>query len=77
MNDLGKRLLFRLARILLIALLLAAGMVALHPERYLPSDTSVGEFFQGMLGALMLALVLAAVGTRAWFDYQRKKREKK
>jgi hypothetical protein len=77
MNDLGKRLLFRLARILLIALLLAAGMVALHPERYLPPDTSAGEFFQGMLGALMLALVLAAVGTRAWFDYQRKKREKK
>ncbi len=77
MNELGKRLLFRLVRILLIAMLLGVGLVALHPERYLPPDTSLGEFFQGMLGAILLALVLAAVGTRAWLDYQRKKREKK
>lgn len=77
MNDLSKRLLFRLARILLVAALLMAGMVALHPERFLPPETSLGEFFQGMLGAILLALVLAAVGTRAWLDYQRKKREKK
>ncbi len=77
MSELGKRLMFRLVRVLLIAALLIVGMVVLHPERYLPEDTSLGEFFQGMLGAILLALVLAAVGTRAWLDYQRKKREKK
>lgn len=77
MNDRGKRLVFRLVRVFLIVLLLMVGMVALHPERFLPPDMTLGDFFQGMLGALFLALVLAAVGTRAWFDYQKKKREKK
>lgn len=77
MNDRGKRLMFRLLRIVLIVLLLMAGMVVLHPERFLPPDMTLGEFFQGVLGAVFLALVLAAVGTRAWFDYQKKKREKK
>ncbi len=77
MNDRGKRLMFRLLRIVLIVLLLMVGMVVLHPERFLPPDMTLGEFFQGVLGAVFLALVLAAVGTRAWFDYQKKKREKK
>ncbi len=77
MNDRGKRLMFRLLRIVLIVLLLMAGMVVLHPERFLPPDMTLGDFLQGMLGALFLAMVLAAVGTRAWFDYQKKKREKK
>lgn len=77
MNDRGKRLIFRLLRIVLIVLLLMVGMVVLHPERFLPPDMTLGDFFQGVLGALFLALVLAAVGTRAWFDYQKKKREKK
>ena len=77
MNELGKRLAFRLVRIVLIVLLLLVGMVALHPERFLPPDMSFGDFLQGLLGAIFLALVMAAVATRAWFDYQRKKREKK
>ena len=76
MNDLGKRLAFRLVRIVLIVLLLMVGMVALHPERFLPPDMTLGDFFQGLLGAIFLALVMAAVATRAWFDYQKKKREK-
>lgn len=76
MNDLGKRLVFRLIRVVLIVLLLLVGMVALHPERFLPPDMTFGEFLQGLLGAIFLALVLAAVATRAWFDYQKKKREK-
>ena len=77
MNELGNRLVFRLVRIVLIVLLLMVGMVALHPERFLPPDMTLGDFFQALLGALFLSLVLAAVGTRAWFDYQKKKREKK
>lgn len=77
MNPPRNRFLFRLLRILLIAILLMLGMVALHPERYLPAGMTTGEFFQGLLGALFLALVLAAAATRAWFDYQRKRRDKK
>lgn len=76
MNELGKRLVFRLVRIVLIVLLLLVGMVSLHPERFLPPDMTLGDFFQGLLGAIFLALVMAAVATRAWFDYQKKKREK-
>ncbi|MCE2869807.1 MAG: hypothetical protein LW714_00140 [Oxalobacteraceae bacterium] len=48
----------------------------MNPRRYLPQDMTLGEFFQALLGALMLSLVLAAVVFRAWNDYQRKKREK-
>ncbi len=76
MNPTRNRLLFRLLRILLIAILLMLGMVVLHPERYLPAGMTLGEFFQGLFGAIFLALVLAAAGTRAWFDYQRKRRDK-
>lgn len=77
MNPLRNRLLFRLLRIVLIAILLMLGMVVLHPERFLPDGMRLGDFFQALLGAIFLALVLAAAGTRAWLDYQRKKREKK
>jgi hypothetical protein len=35
---------------------------------------SVGEFFQALLGVVMLAGLMAAVVFRAWNDYQRKKR---
>lgn len=77
MNELGKRLAFRLVRIMLIVLLLLVAMVTLHPERFLPPGMTLRDFFQGLLGAIFLALVLAAVATRAWFDYQKKKREKK
>lgn len=76
MNDPRRRPLFRLLRIVLIALLLMLGMVILHPERFLPAGMTLGEFFQGLLGAMFLALVFAAAGTRAWFDYQKKRRDK-
>ncbi len=76
MNDPRRRPLFRLLRIVLIALLLMLGMVILHPERFLPAGMTLGEFFQGLLGAIFLALVFAAAGTRAWFDYQKKRRDK-
>ena len=42
----------------------------------LPPDMTLGDFFQAMLGVLMLSGVLAAVVFRAWNDYQRKLREK-
>jgi hypothetical protein len=48
----------------------------MNPKRYLPEDMTLGEFFQALLGALMLSLVFAAAAFRAWNDYQRKKREK-
>lgn len=76
MNDPRRRPLFRLLRIVLISLLLMLGLVILHPERYLPAGMTLGDFFQGLLGAIFLALVLAAAGTRAWFDYQKKRRNK-
>ena len=66
----------RLIRILLIAFGLFMLTVVLHPARYLPPDMSLGEFFQALLGVLMLSGVMAAVVFRAWNDYQRKKREK-
>lgn len=77
MNLLRNRFLLRLLRILLIALVLMLGMLLLQPERFLPDDMTLGEFFQALFGAIMLALVLAAAATRAWLDYQRKRREKK
>ncbi len=77
MSELGKRLALRLIRVVLIILLLLVGMVTLHPERFLPPGMTLGEFFQGLLGAIFLALVMAAVVTRAWLDYQKKKRETK
>ncbi len=76
MDELGKRLALRLIRIVLILLFLLVGMVVLHPERFLPPGMTLGDFFQGLLGAIFLALVLAGAVTRAWYDYQKKKREK-
>ena len=77
MNDRVKRLVFRLVRIVLIVLLLMLGLVVMYPQRFLPPDMTLGEFFQGLLGAIFLALVFAAACTRAWIDYQKRKREKK
>lgn len=77
MNDRVKRLVFRLGRIVLIILVLMLGLVILHPARFLPPGMTLGEFFQGLLGAIFLALVFAAAGTRAWIDHQKRKREKK
>ena len=77
MNDRVKRLVFRLVRIVLIVLLLMLGLVVMYPERFLPPGMTLGEFFQGLLGAIFLALVFAAAGTRVWIDHQKRKREKK
>ena len=76
MTEIRKRLSFRLLRIALIVVAMLLVAVVLRPERFLPPGMTLGEFFQGLLGAIFLALVMAAAGTRAWFDYQRKKREK-
>ena len=76
-KDKRSRIVFRLLRISLIALSLLLVMLVLHPERFLPPDMTLGEFFQAMLGVLMLSGVFAAAGFRAWNDYQKKKRNKK
>ncbi len=75
-NPNRRRPLARLLRIALIALGLLLLTVLLHPQRMLPPDMTLGEFFQATLGVLMLSGVLAAVVFRAWNDYQRKLREK-
>ena len=72
----SRRWAYRLIRIVLIALSFLLLTVILHPERFLPPDMTLGEFFQTMLGVLMLSGLMAAVVFRAWNDYQRKKREK-
>jgi len=77
MNDRVKHLVVRLVRIVLIVLLLMLGLVVMHPERFLPADMTLGEFFQGLLGVIFLALVFAAAGTRAWTDHQKRNRDKK
>ena len=77
MDDRVKRLVFRLGRIVLIILVLMLGLVIMYPERYLPPDMTLGEFFQGLLGAIFLALVFAAAGTRAWIDHQKRNRDRK
>ena len=75
-NHNRRRIVLRLLRIALIAVVLFLLAIVMNPKRYLPEDMTLGEFFQALLGALMLSLVLAAVVFRAWNDYQRKKREK-
>ena len=77
MDDRVKRLVFRLGRIALILLALMLSLVVMYPQRYLPAGMTLGEFFQGLLGAIFLALVFAAVCTRAWIDHQQRKRDKK
>lgn len=76
-NDKRSRIAFRLLRIALILIGLFLVMVVLHPERFLPPDMTLGEFFQALLGVLMLSGVFAAAGVRAWNDYQNKRRNKK
>ncbi len=75
-NPNRRRQAFRLLRIALIAFSLLIVTVVLHPQRMLPPDMTLGEFFQAMLGVLMLSGLMAAVVFRAWNDYQRKLREK-
>ena len=75
-NPNRQRAVARLLRIALIAFGLLLLTVVLRPQRMLPPDMTLGEFFQAMLGVLMLSGVLAAVVFRAWNDYQRKLRQK-
>ncbi len=75
-NPNRRRQALRLLRIALIAFSLLIVTVVLHPQRMLPPDMTLGEFFQAMLGVLMLSGLMAAVVFRAWNDYQRKLREK-
>ena len=75
-NPNRRRQAFRLLRIALIAFGLLVLTAVLHPQRLLPPDMTLGEFFQAMLGVLMLSGLMAAVVFRAWNDYQRKLREK-
>ena len=76
MNERSRVAVYRLLRIGLIVLALLLVAVVLHPERFLPTDMTLGEFFQALLGVLMLAGVLAAVTFRAWNDYQKKRNKK-
>jgi len=76
-NDKRSRIAFRLLRISLISIGLFLVMVVLHPERFLPPDMTLGEFFQALLGVVILAGVFAAASFRAWNDYQNKRSNKK
>ena len=53
-NPNRRRQALRLLRIALIAFSLLIVTVVLHPQRMLPPDMTLGEFFQAMLGVLML-----------------------
>ena len=75
-NPNRRRQALRLLRIALIAFGLLVLTVVLHPQRVLPPDMTLGEFFQAMIGVLMLSGLMAAVVLRAWNDYQRKLRDK-
>jgi hypothetical protein len=75
-DDKRGRRMFRLIRISLILMGLFLVTVVLHPERFLPPDMTLGEFFQALLGVLMLSGVFAAAAFRAWNDYQKKKRDR-
>jgi|GEM_PF-1027661 hypothetical protein len=75
-NPNRRRLALRLLRIVLIAFGLLVLTVVLRPQRVLPPDMTLGEFFQAMIGVLMLSGLMAAVVLRAWNDYQRKLRDK-
>ena len=75
-NPNRRRQALRLLRIALIALGLLILTVVVQPRRMLPPDMTLGEFFQAMIGVLMLSGLMAAVVLRAWNDYQRKLRDK-
>ena len=77
MNDRSRVAGLRLLRVALIVLLLLLVSVVLWPQRFLPTDMTLGEFFQALLGVVILAGVFAAASFRAWNDYQNKRRNKK
>ena len=77
MNERSRVAVYRLLRIGLIVLVLLLVAIVLHPERFLPPDMTLGEFFQALFGVVILAGVFAAASFRAWNDYQNKRRNKK
>ena len=77
MNDRSRVAGLRLLRVALIVLLLLLVSVVLWPQRFLPPGMNLGDFFQALLGVLILAGVFAAASFRAWNDYQNKRRNKK
>ena len=77
MNERSRVAVYRLLRIGLIVLVLLLVAIVLHPERFLPPDMTLDEFFQALFGVVILAGVFAAASFRAWNDYQNKRRNKK
>lgn len=76
MNDLGKRLLLRLVRIILISGILMAALVMLHPDRYLPAGEQPLDLSGALQAAVLVAVAVLAVGVRLWLSQSRKKRER-
>ncbi len=76
MNDLGKRLLLRLVRIILISGILMAALVMLHPDRYLPAGEQPLDLSGALQAVVLVAVALLAVGLRLWLSQSRKKCER-
>ncbi len=77
MNDRSRVAGLRLLRVALIVLFLLLVSVVLWPQLFLPPGMNLGDFFQALLGVVILAGVFAAASFRAWNDYQNKRRNKK
>ncbi len=77
MNDLGKRLLFRLVRVILITGILMAALVMLHPDRYLPAGEQPLDASGAVQAGLLVAIAVLAVGVRLWLSQLRRKRAQK
>jgi hypothetical protein len=65
-EDQRRRLIMRLIRIALFIAMLVVLLFVLPVADYLPSDTSFGEYFQGLLGGAILGGVVGAVLFRIW-----------
>lgn len=77
MNDLSKRLLFRLVRIVLIAMILMTAMYLLHPEYFVSEGAQAPEHVGGLQTGLLLGLAALAVGIRLWIGRQQRKRDRR